>query len=91
MVPRITAAELLVWASVVPIWLYLTLIVGSSNGWGGEPTGYIVTPLVLAGITWALHRLVRGWQCAWALSALAAPILAFLILMVISWLNFRYS
>jgi hypothetical protein len=53
--------------------------------------GYVVTPLALAGITMALHRLFRGWQCGWALSALAAPILAFLILMVIAWLNFRYS
>jgi hypothetical protein len=69
----------------------VTFTVGSSSGWGGQPIGYVVTPLVLAAITWALHRLVRGWRCAWALSALAAPILAFLILIVIAWLNFRYS
>ncbi len=88
---RVTLAEFLLWAPVAPIWLYVTFAVGSSNGWGGEPTGYFVTPLVLVGITWALHRLVRGRRCAWALSALAAPILAYLILMAIAWLNFRYS
>jgi len=76
--PRVTVAEVLLWAPVVPIWLYVTFAVGSSTGWAGSPTGYVVTPLFLAGITWALHRLVRGWRCGWAFSALAAPILAFL-------------
>jgi hypothetical protein len=90
-VPRVTLAEFLLWAPVAPIWLYVTFVVGSSNGLGGGPVGYVVAPLSLFGIAMALHRLVRGWRSAWALCALAAPILAFLILMAIAWLNFRYS
>jgi hypothetical protein len=58
MPPRLSLADLLLWAPVIPIWLYVSSAVGSSLGWDGAPTEYVVTPLVLAGITWALHRIV---------------------------------
>lgn len=91
MPPRLSLADLLLWAPVAPIWLYVMAAVRPNYGWGGALTGYVVTPLVLVGITCAIHRLLRDRRSAWALSALAASILAYLILGLFAWLYYRYG
>lgn len=77
---QLSVAALLLWAPVLPSWLYVTSVVGSGTGWGNEPVRFVFIPLALAGIAIALHRLLRGVPNAWAVSALASPFVAFLAL-----------
>jgi hypothetical protein len=82
--PQITLAGLLLGAPAIPLWIYVTYVVGSS------PVGFVLPPLVLLGITIAVHRVVGSRPNAWAISALIAPILALLVLLGIAWGNSRY-
>ena len=72
------------WSAAVLTWLYMTALVGSSPGMG-PPIGYVLTVLVMAGITTAFHRLLRNRNNAWAMAALAAPVLSFTVLMALAW------
>ena len=82
MIPRVTLAALLLWAPVIPVWLFLTVMLGSS---ALGVIGFFLTPLVLLGIAATLHYLLRGLSNAWAIAALAAPILVFGILIAVAW------
>jgi hypothetical protein len=42
-----------------------------------------MTPIVLCGVTAAIHRLLRGHRGAWPLSALLAPLVVFAALLAV--------
>jgi heme O synthase-like polyprenyltransferase len=74
--PRLSLMELLLVAAAMPIWLFLFVTVPQSTGWGGSAFRFVAAPLVLSGITVAIHRLVRNARAAWALSMFIAGIIA---------------
>lgn len=71
--------------AAVPIWLFLIVIVPQSTGWGGSSSRFFVAPFVLAGITTAMHQLLRGRRNAWPLSALLAAVIALGSLSILAW------
>ncbi len=81
---RFSLADLVLLVCAAPVWLYVTLEVGKSNGWGGSPVGYFATPLVLTGITLALHQLASRRRNALLVCALAAPFVAYFALLLIA-------
>ena len=46
-----------------------------------------MAPVVLAGITVAVHRLLRGRRNAWAISALSASVIGLASLTIIAWMS----
>lgn len=74
---QISLTSLLLLLAAVPLWLAMIVLLPMSPGFGGGLFRFAVTPLVLAGVTWALHRLLRSWRDGWAISALLAAIICF--------------
>ena len=70
------------------MWLFLLVTVPQSTGFG-DGFSLVAAPLVLAGITVALHRLFRRVRDAWALSMFVAGIIAIGSLVVAAWLVSR--
>ena len=64
---------LICWA--VPLWVFLSWRIVQSAPGGPWLGGWVLTPLVLSGITAALHRLLRPFRSAWALAALLAAVI----------------
>ena len=58
-----------------------------STGMGGSPSRFFVAPFVLAGITAAIHRLLRNYRNAWSLSALLAAVIALGSLSLVAWMS----
>jgi hypothetical protein len=52
---------------------------------GNLRPGYVLVPFVLAGITASVHLLIRGRSYAWGISALAAPIIVVVALLLAMW------
>jgi hypothetical protein len=77
-------AGLLLWVLAIAIWLYVLVTVRLNVG---EAWALLVPPLVLAGITAALHHLFRGRTNALPICAIAAAILAKVFVFVATWLN----
>ena len=69
----------------IPIWFFVIMEVGSSPGWGADPIGFVLAPLVLAGISVTLHYPLRRLRNAWPVSAVAAPILTLVGLLLVAW------
>jgi hypothetical protein len=87
MKPQITLAPFLLWSAVAPVWIYLAIVVGFSPGWGGSGAGYVLAPLVLAGITAATGYPFREFRYAWPIAALVAPLLVFFALLAVALLS----
>ena len=85
--PQISVLTLLLLVAALPIWLALVVVVPLSPGFGGGPFRFVVAPLVLGGITVAIHRLVSRFRSAWGLSALTAAVIALGSLSVAAWLT----
>jgi hypothetical protein len=88
---RYSLMDLLLVAMAIPIWLHLTLILSQGRRWGSSPLRYIMAPLVLCGMTFAIHHLLRGRKNAWSLSALLAAGIALVSLSLVSWTHYRLS
>jgi hypothetical protein len=73
--------------AAAPIWLVLIVTVPQSTGFGGSGTRFIMAPLVLLGITAAVHRLLRDRPSAWALSALIAAVICLGSLCFAAWMS----
>jgi len=84
---RFSLSSLLLSCAGVPIWVYLIVAVPQSAGWGGSPMRFVMAPLVLTGITVAVHRLVRGYRNAWAMSAFAAAVVSLGSLSLAAWVS----
>ena len=74
--PQFSLMTMLLLSAAIPIWLFLIVALPESPGFGGSPSRFIMAPLVLGGITVAIHRLLRGHRNAWALSSLLAAVIA---------------
>jgi hypothetical protein len=72
--------DLLLLVTAAPLWF--TLIVGISGRFGDKWAGYLFVTMCLAGISFALHRLVRLFSSRWSWSVLLSPIVAILALML---------
>ena len=70
----------------LPIWLALTYVAPQGPGWGGSPMKFVIPPLVLTGITVALHRLLANYRDGWATSMLLAGVIAWSSLWAMLWL-----
>ena len=81
---RYSLMDLLLVATAVPIWASLSVAVSQSPGWGGSPLRYIIAPLVLCGMTVAIHHLFHGRKYDWSLSALLAGVIALTTLMFVA-------
>lgn len=79
---RFNLAGLLIGLLAAPVWILIAIEVPLHNGFGGSSRRYAVAPIVLCGMTAAIHRLLRPRKNAWPLSALIAGVF---ILAVIAW------
>lgn len=82
-----TLLTVLLLAGALPIWMCLGFVVPQSTGWGGSPIQFVIAPVVLVGITAAVHRLINRFRDAWAISAVAAAVIALGALSIVSWLS----
>jgi hypothetical protein len=85
--PRFSLAGFLLLTAAAPLWVYVSMAIASSPGFGGNPTRYAIAPLVMTGITFGAYVLLRPLRNAWCLSALAAPILVFGLLALMAALS----
>ena len=69
----------------IPAWAFLVVTVPNSVGWGSDPVRFVMAPIVLCGITAAIHRLLRRFKDAWPLSALIAGLG---VLAILAWMAF---
>lgn len=67
----------------VPLWILDGIEIYLRSGQQGNPRSYFAAPIVLCGITVAVHRLLRPHKNAWPYSALIA---GFIVLIVLLWL-----
>ena len=81
---QFSLSSLLLIAAAVPIWLLLIVFLPQSPGWGGNPIGFIVAPLVLCGVAAAIHRLLRQHRNGLAISALLAGLIVTSILLFVA-------
>ncbi len=72
---QISLVSLLLLSAALPIWMFLFVVVPPGIGSGAY--SFLVAPMVLGGITVAIHRLFRGRRDAWAFSALLAAVIAY--------------
>jgi hypothetical protein len=81
---QFSLSSLLLIAAAVPIWLWLIVFLPQGPGWGVNPIGFIVAPLVLCGVTAAIHRMLRQHRNGWAISALLAGLIVTSILLFVA-------
>jgi hypothetical protein len=79
---QISLMSVLLLGGGLPIWLALILLVPGSTGWGGNPARFVMAPLVLTGMTVALHRLFAKYRDGWAIAILVAAVIAWCSLWV---------
>jgi len=84
---QIRLMSFLLLAAGLPFWLFLRLVVMQGPGWGNNPVQYVIAPLVLSGITVAIHRLLRKHKDAWAISFLLAGVIALSSLYAVAWMG----
>ena len=84
---QISVMSVLLLGSGLPIWLALTLGVPQSTGWGCNPMRFVMAPLVLTGITLALHRLFAKYRDGWAIAILLAGVIVWSSLWAVFWLS----
>lgn len=83
---KFSLSALLIVSAAAPIWLYLIVVIPRSPGFGGGPSRFLAAPIVLTGISLALHRLLRRRTNALPIAALLSPIIALGALLVAFWL-----
>ncbi len=64
----------------VPLWTILCMKLPESPGLGRLPVGFLLPPIVLVGIAFALHRLFLGSRDAVAKSVFLAPVIVLAVL-----------
>jgi hypothetical protein len=79
---RISLAALMMFCAAAPLWIYLTLIVASSPGFG--PFGYVAVPLILIAATVAIARLTARSAFGVALAALIAVVVLYGSLLLVA-------
>jgi len=84
---QISVMSVLLLGCGLPIWIALALAVPQSTGWGGSPMRFVIAPLVLAGMTLALHRLFSKHRDGWAIAILLAGVIAWCSLWAALWLS----
>ena len=84
---QISLMSFLLLSGAIPVWLSLAVMVPQSTGWGGSPVRFVAAPLALGGITVAIHRLLRHYRDAWAISALLAAVVALSSLSAAAWMS----
>ena len=82
--PRYNLRTLLILATAVPVWVFLTVVLPQSPGFGGNPLAFVIVPLALAGIAAAIYRLTRTIVDGFAIAILLSPIVAFGILFFVA-------
>lgn len=70
-----------------PIWLFICITIPVSPGFGGSPTRYLIPPVALAGISFAVNRLLRNQPNSIAWSVFLSPIIAYSALTIASFLG----
>ena len=75
---------LMLWTGATALWCLVVVTVGSHVH---LPFGPVVVFLVLCGISAALYRVFRKAFNPWAISALLAPVLVILALMLVAFAN----
>ena len=83
---KFNVASMLLIAAAAPIWIYLSVVLPQSPGFGGSPTRFLIPPIALAGIAFAVHRLFRGKRNSIAISVLLSPVIAWGVLNIASFL-----
>jgi hypothetical protein len=78
---RSTLAGLAFTLLAIPIWGLICYEASLSTGFGDGNGRYIIPPLVLCGLTVAIHRLLRPRKLAWPLSMFIAGVGALGVLM----------
>lgn len=73
--PHISPATLMLLCTAAPLWIYLTVIVANSPGFG--PFGYVAVPLILIAATVAIARLTARSAFGVALASLIAVVVLY--------------
>ena len=73
--------------AAVPIWIFLCVALPDSPGFGGAPSRYMIPPIALTGIAFAIYRLIRNKSNSIALSVFLSPIVAYSALVIASFLS----
>ena len=83
---QISLMSVLLLGGGLPFWLFLIVAVPYSTGWGGSPVRFVAAPLVLSGVTVAVHRLFAKHRDGWAIAVLLAGIIALSSLSAAAWM-----
>ena len=83
---RWSLKSLLLLCGALPIWLFLIVVVPQTTGWGASTSRFFIAPVILVGITAAMHRLLCSCRDAWSLSALFAAVIALASLSLAAWM-----
>ena len=86
---QITLTSLLLLSGALPIWIYLAVqFFGSRPFWGlkGFSDPLVAAPIVLCGLTLAIHQLLRNRQNAWLISVCLAGMVTMAVLSSAVWL-----
>ena len=80
--PHISLATLMLLCTAAPLWIYLTVIVANSPGFG--PFGYVAVLLILIAATVAIARLTARSAFGVALASLIAVVVLYSSLLLIA-------
>ena len=83
---QVQLASFLLLCAAAPFWIWTTVIVSHIDVWGAGVLRYSIPPIVLVGVTAAVHRLLREIAHAWAISALTAGLVCIGALQLTVWL-----
>ena len=86
---QLSLTSLLLLLAALPLWIAMIVLLPTYPGYGGSPSRFFIAPIVLGGMTCALHRLFRRLQDGWAIAALLSPTICFGTLLVVAWIASR--
>ena len=78
---RVASVGLVITMVAVPLWILDAIEIDLRSGAKGNSRSYLLTAVVLLGITVALQRLLRSHRNSWASSALISGVIVLLVLL----------
>ena len=79
--------SLLLVAAAVPMWIYLSIEMAGSKGFGGSQWRFLVAPIALTGIACAIYWLLRQKPYSISISIFVAPLIAMSALLLASFIS----
>jgi hypothetical protein len=77
--------DVLLLLAAIPLWSFMIIETPRSPGFGSMPARIVMAPVVLIGITFSVHRLLKTCNHTWPLSILLAAVIPLSVLFTIAW------